>query len=123
MEALLSDSYDGALNEIWANTGAFANRCGEARKDIGELVGTAFVARDMLQIVDALDEDGLLRFWGMICFPATSINYGLLTGFGIGLSYGSALGATAAAMFPERMDRVILDGVVNSHYYNHGFGM
>ncbi|MBE3046761.1 alpha/beta fold hydrolase [Candidatus Bathyarchaeota archaeon] len=41
----------------------------------------------------------------------------------IGISYGSALGANAAAMFPERMDRVILDGVVNSRQYNHGFGM
>lgn len=25
---------------------------------------TAFTARDMLQIVDALGEDGLLRYWG-----------------------------------------------------------
>lgn len=73
MEAVMSDSYDGALNEIWANTGAFASRCGEAGKDIGEFVGTAFVARDMMQIVDALDEDGLLRFWGMIRFLMPSI--------------------------------------------------
>lgn len=37
----------------------------------------------------------------------------------IGLSYGSALGATVAAMFPDRMDRLVLDGVVNIHnYYN-----
>ena len=30
----------------------------------GDLVGTAFVARDMMQFVDALDEDGLLRYFG-----------------------------------------------------------
>jgi len=33
------------------------------------------------------------------------------------LSAGTVLGATIAAMFPGRMDRVILDGVVNSHDY------
>lgn len=60
-------------------------------------MGTAFVARDMMQIVDALKEDGLLRYWGV--------------------SYGTVLGATAVAMFPDRMDKVILDGVVNAEEY------
>lgn len=36
----------------------------ESTKDIGSLIGTAFVARDMMQIVDALEDDGLLRYWG-----------------------------------------------------------
>lgn len=39
------------------------------------------------------------------------------------MSYGSALGATTAAMFPDRVDRVVLDAVVNSELYNHGFTM
>lgn len=30
----------------------------------GEFVGTAFVARDFMAVVDALGEDGLLRYWG-----------------------------------------------------------
>ncbi|SPO01895.1 related to hydrolases or acyltransferases (alpha/beta hydrolase superfamily) [Cephalotrichum gorgonifer] len=93
----VADATDVALGDGWANGAVIANICGEKRKDIGGLVGTAFVARDIMQIVDALGEDGLLRFWGM--------------------SYGSTLGATVAAMFPDRMDRVILDGVVNSHSY------
>ena len=82
MEAMLSDSYDVALNELWANSGAFGRRCGEAIKDTGELVGTAFVARDMMQIVDALDEDGLLRFWGITCSlpPAPSTKHGFTNG-------------------------------------------
>lgn len=37
----------------------------------------------------------------------------------IGISYGSTLGATAAAMFPERMDKIILDGVLNPVEYYH----
>lgn len=68
LELLMSDSSDVAPGDLWANTGAYASVCGEALKDTGELVGTAFVARDMMQIVDALDEDGLLRFWGELCF-------------------------------------------------------
>ncbi|KAL4934528.1 uncharacterized protein BDV17DRAFT_278706 [Aspergillus undulatus] len=36
-----------------------------------------------------------------------------------GFSYGTTLGATVAAMFPERMDKVILDAVQNVHEYYH----
>jgi hypothetical protein len=36
------------------------------------------------------------------------------------MSYGTLLGATATAMFPDRMDRILLDGVVNApNYYHH----
>lgn len=68
LDQLLSDSSDVALGESWANAGAFTSICAEAGKDIGELVGTAFVARDLMEVVDALDEDGLLRFWGEFRF-------------------------------------------------------
>lgn len=54
----------------------------------------------MMQIVDALHEDGLLRYWGF--------------------SYGTLLGTTVAAMFPDRMDKIVLDGVVNPHEYYAG---
>lgn len=76
-----------------------ANACGERLKDTGDLVGMAFAARDMMQIVDALGEDGMLRYWG--------------------ISGGTTLGATAAALFPERIDKMVLDGVMNSHEYYH----
>lgn len=55
------------------------------------------MVRDMMQIVDALGEDGMLRFWGV--------------------SYGSLLGSTAVAMFPDKVDKIILDGVVNPFEY------
>lgn len=32
------------------------------------------------------------------------------------------LGATVASMFPDRMDKVILDGVMNPHEYYHAAG-
>lgn len=41
-----------------------ADGCYANSGQIGELLGTAFVARDAIQIVDALGEDGLLRYWG-----------------------------------------------------------
>lgn len=40
----------------------------------------------------------------------------------VGFSYGTVLGATVASMFPDRMDKVILDGVMNPHEYYHGTG-
>jgi pimeloyl-ACP methyl ester carboxylesterase len=65
-----------------------------------DLIGTAFVARDIKAIADALGEDGLIRYWGY--------------------SYGTLLGATLSAMFPNQMDRVILDGNINPTDYYRG---
>ena len=53
-----------------------------------------------MRIVDALDEGGLLNYWG--------------------LSYGTALGATVAAMFPDKMGKVVLDGCLYPHDYYAG---
>jgi len=73
-------------------------------KDAGPHMSTAIVARDMISILDAYakSEDGkhceggdasLLNFWGM--------------------SYGTFLGQTFASMFPDRVGRVVLDGVLD----------
>ena len=53
-----------ALGLAWAAQQTFAASCQKNASVIGELMGTAFVARDMMQIVDALGEDGMLRFFG-----------------------------------------------------------
>ncbi|MBE3048828.1 hypothetical protein IMZ48_41290 [Candidatus Bathyarchaeota archaeon] len=60
---LLYDESNDAPGELWNRTGVIAKACKETMEG-GELVGTAFVARDLMQVVDALDEDGLLRYWG-----------------------------------------------------------
>lgn len=65
-----------------------------------DLVGTSFVARDIKAIAEALGEDGLIRFWGF--------------------SYGTVLGATLAAMFPDKVDRFTLDGNVSPIDYYYG---
>ncbi|KAH8599192.1 hypothetical protein B0O99DRAFT_384751 [Bisporella sp. PMI_857] len=90
---------DQTTARIWAQATIEASACHQRANLTGSLISTAFVARDLISVVDALDEDGMLRYWGF--------------------SYGSTLGATVAAMFPERIDRMVLDGIQNPHeYYN-----
>ncbi|KEF51053.1 uncharacterized protein A1O9_12903 [Exophiala aquamarina CBS 119918] len=89
------------LTSGWDTAGQTADFCFEqVGHETGTLIGTAFVARDMMEIVDALGEDGLLRFYGW--------------------SYGTALGSYAAAMFPERIERMVLDANLNPHDYQSG---
>lgn len=57
-------SADTAVGKIWAESQIVSDKCYTQLKDIGDYVGMAFVARDMMSIVDALGEDGMLRYWG-----------------------------------------------------------
>ncbi|KAF9472296.1 alpha/beta-hydrolase [Pholiota conissans] len=59
-------------------------------------VTTDNVAHDMLHIVQSHGREKLL-YWG--------------------ISYGSVLGATFAAMFPDKVERLIIDGVVDMEGY------
>jgi pimeloyl-ACP methyl ester carboxylesterase len=62
----LPDASDVAPGRLWAEASILAQSCGVTQKENGEFVGMAFAARDMMQIVDALGEDGLLRYWGKL---------------------------------------------------------
>ncbi|KAJ4317000.1 hypothetical protein N0V84_007595 [Fusarium piperis] len=86
--------------QTWDQLGEWADQCYKARKETGALIGTAFSARDIMTAVDALGEDGKLRYWG--------------------ISYGTVLGQTLAGMFPDRIDRMVLDGVVMIDEYVMG---
>ncbi|KAM0321651.1 hypothetical protein ACHAQA_010007 [Verticillium albo-atrum] len=89
------------IGRNWAFGAQEANNCYEYAKDKGgDLVGTSYTVRDVMQMVDALGGDQMLRFWG--------------------LSYGTVVGATFAAMFPDRVERIVLDGVQNIHEYYYG---
>ena len=86
----------------WDDGTWYASSCAntEGNAEIGRFLGTPFVVRDMVRIVDALEEDGLLRFWGR--------------------SYSTVLGQTFAAMFPDRIGRMFLDSNVRANDYYEG---
>jgi len=53
---IFPESSDAAVGRLWAEGKSLADRCYEKLKDIGEYVGTAYTTRDVMQIVDAIDE-------------------------------------------------------------------
>ena len=77
-----------------------AQLCWEDHRDTGRFVGTPFVARDMMAIVDALGQGDKLNYWGS--------------------SYGTILGQVVASMFPERIGRILLDANLNADDYLAG---
>ena len=89
------------LNATFVTNSNQGELCSEEEYKLGgEIVGTAFVARDVDSIAQAFGEDGMIRYWGF--------------------SYGTLLGSTIAAMFPEKIDRMVLDGNINPTDYYHG---
>jgi len=92
-----------ALGEQIAIFESYNRRCNEKLAQGGDLrfVGTAAVARDMLKINDEIwksvgKKPKGLQFWG--------------------LSYGTVLGQYFATMFPDRVERLVLDGkFLSSH--------
>ncbi|UKZ55812.1 hypothetical protein TrVGV298_009636 [Trichoderma virens] len=62
----------------------------------GPYMNTPQTAADMNSILDAVGQENMI-YWGF--------------------SYGSLLGQTYATLFPERSERVIIDGVVNQFYW------
>ena len=136
----LVNSSDVALGKIDVRARALAKLCKKADDLHGEnsifrYANTANVARDMLSIVDAWDEwrsasqDGKTELPKEPAADAPSAQHEAPGGDPVrnlstkgklvywGFSYGSLLGATFAAMFPDRVGRVVLDGVVDADHY------
>ncbi|OTB06164.1 hypothetical protein M426DRAFT_9979 [Hypoxylon sp. CI-4A] len=121
----LINSSNVALSKLNARSKALSQLCkqvdeAEGDDSIFKYSNTPNVARDMLSIIDAWDQwrsvpsatdeqqanakldpkdstQGRLVYWGF--------------------SYGTLLGATFAAMFPDRVGRIMLDGVVDADHY------
>lgn len=109
---------------------AYARRCeGELGGEGGilEFAGTASVARDMVEIIDRIQE---LHEEEAREFGAPSDEQKKLVGGGgkkevarlqyVGMSYGTLLGNTFASMFPGRVGRMVLDGVADIDDYMAG---
>jgi hypothetical protein len=54
-----------APGQLWATGGVLAESCYARQQKIGSFIGTTFVARDIMQIVDALDQGDKLNYYGM----------------------------------------------------------
>lgn len=59
-----TNASDISLGQVWAEVKNKADACVHAQNETGRLIGTAFTARDIMNVVDALDEDGKLRYFG-----------------------------------------------------------
>ncbi|RDW65802.1 uncharacterized protein DSM5745_09541 [Aspergillus mulundensis] len=86
--------YEKAINEFDASVAEIAADCAEYNSSALYTSSAAYVARDMVAIVDALDgKNASLNYWGF--------------------SYGTIYGAEFVQTFPERVGRVVFDGVFN----------
>lgn len=93
--------YAELVRKNWKDGGIYAEECANTpgNADIGPYISTSFVARDMIEIIDALGEDQL-QYWG--------------------ISYGTVLGQTFAGMFPDRVGRLLFDSTVRFDDYHSG---
>ncbi|KAK0221350.1 TAP-like protein-domain-containing protein [Armillaria fumosa] len=96
--AVVNTSSD-QIPHLWASAQVLAELAQEADNGILNYISTDNVARDMLRISQAAGQEKLQYY---------------------GDSYGTVLGSTFAAMFPDKVERMVLDGVVDADAYYSG---
>ena len=125
------ESNENALNFDWSTARGVGLLCAQTdngkfpdSSKIQQYVSTAMVAHDMVAIIDQVDDHqreelrsrGRLFQQEQAILPPESEKGPPLLNYW-GLSYGSYLGNTFASMFPDRIGRMILDGVVDADDY------
>lgn len=102
-------------------------RCEQANGDLLKYVGTPSVARDTVAIVDKIDaynkknskkQQRAVMERARLQLQDNSTNLPRLQY--LGFSYGTALGNYFASLFPGRVGRLLLDGVVDIDDYVNG---
>ncbi|KAI0692738.1 alpha/beta-hydrolase [Cerioporus squamosus] len=95
----LLNASDNSVGLFHARAKLLGQRCGTrigGEWGIGRFVSTPNVARDMLEISQMLGQDKL-QYWGF--------------------SYGSVLGQYFSAIYPDKVKRLIVDGVYDAENY------
>lgn len=112
-QSVMGDLTQGNQNFLprLAHAGGFNRMCEMRSGPLGNHVSTASVARDMLEIVDKVSEEKQRNGWSP-SIPAEPPKLQFA-----GFSYGTFLGMTFASMFPNRVSRMLLDGVVDVEDY------
>ncbi|THX27402.1 hypothetical protein D6D12_05502 [Aureobasidium pullulans] len=130
-EALgLLGSSEDSFYRNWYRSRALAEGCSAATgttedgsEAIGEHVNTSPVARDMLEIVER-HADWVSKQVSAETSPEVVERLRYVRGEPKikywGNSYGTIIGQTFASMFPDRINRIVLDGVCNAHDYFFG---
>lgn len=134
------ESSDASLGRLWSMSTAKGQVCSNSTgydgDNIKKYVSTASVARDMLELVErhgewrereakklqrASQSPWIRPIKDWIQQPEVSASLQYLPGKEkiqyYGVSYGSYLGGTFAAMFPDRVGRLVVDGVVEYKNY------
>lgn len=110
------DQSPGVLSAALATAKSQGERCQKALPDLLPYVGTPNVARDMLAIVDKVDD---LRKGNRSESVVRDVDTGPRLQY-LGTSYGTILGNYFASMFPGRVGRMALDGVVDAAVHAKG---
>ncbi|TDZ16238.1 putative hydrolase [Colletotrichum orbiculare MAFF 240422] len=104
------------VNPYYASAVAKSKLCEQDGVDsIWGHMNTASVARDMVEIIDRIED---LRWKKSYKekpknAPEARLNY-------LGVSYGSFIGNTFASMFPERVGKLMIDAIVDADDYVQG---
>lgn len=131
-------SSDASVGRLWSMTGAYGQSCSilpDDKADIRQYITTASVARDMVSLIEAHgewreQEAARLLGRGRACqkarengVPCSDVPKSVRYIKGEekiqywGFSYGTYLGLTYAAMFPDKVHRLVVDGVVDAYDY------